>query len=64
MEEEYIDRGENKTVFVRSHSDIREGGKKMCEKHSFKKLSDNEVYCTQCPTAVIVNPEVIDELCQ
>ncbi len=57
-------KGENFTVFSRSHSDIRAGGKKMCKSHFFKKLSDNEVYCTNCPTALIVNSEVIDNLCQ
>lgn len=54
-QEDGMDRGEVRTIFARSHSDIREGGKKMCEKHVWKKLNDMEIYCTQCPTALIVS---------
>ena len=50
-----IDRGEIRTIFSRSHSDIRSGGKTMCEKHTWKKLNDMEIYCTQCPTALLVS---------
>jgi hypothetical protein len=62
LQDDNIDRGEIRTVFSRSHSDIAANGKKMCEKHVWKKLSDNEVYCVNCPTALIVNPDVIDDL--
>ncbi len=55
-----LDRGEVRTIFSRSHSDIKLGGKTMCTKHSFKKLSENEVYCTNCPTCLIVNPDVLE----
>lgn len=61
-QEDGIDRGEIQTVFSRSHADIAAGGKKMCEKHVWKKLSSNEVECIMCPTALIVNEEVLDEL--
>ena len=53
MQDDGIDRGEIRTEFVRSHADIRAGGKKMCEDHKWEKLSDTELYCTQCPTAII-----------
>lgn len=61
MEEKFIekkqddgeDRGEQRVVFTRSHADIKAGGKKMCTDHSWKKLSENELYCTQCPTVII-----------
>ena len=46
-------KGENHTVFSRSHSDIRAGGKKMCVTHSWKKKNEIELECTQCPTVVI-----------
>lgn len=48
------DRGEIRTVFSRAHSDIRANGKTMCLDHSWKKLNENEIYCTQCPTVLIV----------
>ena len=58
-QEDNEDRGEVRTVFARSHADIREGGKKMCERHVWKRLSDNEVECMMCPTALVV--QVDDE---
>lgn len=62
LEEDNVPRGEIVTVFSRSHESIKAGGKKMCEKHVWKKLSSNEVECIMCPTALIVNEEVLDEL--
>lgn len=59
-----IDRGEIRTEFARSNDDIHAGGKTMCTKHVFRKLSENEVYCTQCPTVLLVNPEAVEELIQ
>lgn len=53
MEDE-IDLGENRTVFTRSHADIKANGKTMCLDHKWKKLNENEIYCTQCPTVLIV----------
>lgn len=61
-QEDNLDRGEIRTEFVRSHADIKAGGKTMCVDHVWKKLSENEVYCVNCPTALIVNPDVIDDL--
>ena len=63
MEDE-IDLGENRTIFSRSNADIKANGKTMCLDHKWKKLNENEVYCTQCPTVWIVNSDVIDDLCQ
>lgn len=62
MEEKFIekkqddgeDRGEIRTEFVRSHADIRAGGKTMCKEHTWKKMNDAEIYCVNCPTALLV----------
>lgn len=50
------DLGENRTVFTIKHSDIKATGKKMCypEDHHWKKLSENEIYCMNCPTVLVV----------
>lgn len=47
------DRGEIRTIFARSHADIREGGKKMCTTHSWRKKNEIELECTLCPTCII-----------
>lgn len=51
MEEEYKP---EETVFTISHAEIEKHGTKMCEVHSWRKLSENEVVCKNCPTALIV----------
>lgn len=55
MEDE-IDLGENRTVFTRSHADIKANGKKMCEPldHKWRKVNENELECKECPTALMV----------
>jgi len=57
-----LETGGNQTVFSVSHSDIKERGTTMCKNHIWKKLSDMEVACTVCPTALIVNTEVLESL--
>lgn len=58
------DRGEIRTVNVVSHAELKSRGITMCKIHFWKKLTDNEVACTICPTALIVNPEVLESLLQ
>lgn len=60
MEEE--DKGEERTVFSAYNSEIKARGITMCRSHTWKILSDNELACTVCPTAVIVNKEVVEGL--
>lgn len=48
-----------KTVFTIKHSDIPKGTT-QCVKHTWRKLSDNELYCGVCQSAIIVNPEVLE----
>lgn len=52
MEEE-IDLGENRTVFTRSHADIKANGKTMCLDHKWRKVNENELECKECPTVII-----------
>lgn len=61
-QEDGTDRGEIRTEWTVSHASIKATGVSQCKDHTWKKLSENEVYCTKCPTALIVNPEVIEEL--
>lgn len=58
MEEEQDELGP-KTVFTIKHSDIPKGTT-QCAQHTWRKLSDNELYCGVCQSAIIVNPEVLD----
>lgn len=51
----------NQRVFSIKHSEIPRGIT-QCEVHSWIKLSDNEVKCTKCPTALLVSPEYLKEL--
>ena len=51
------------TVFTIKHSDIPKGVTQCQMKdHDWIKLGDNEVKCTKCDTALIVNPETLKEL--
>lgn len=63
MEEEKkdIDEYGPKRVFTLNHSDIPKGVT-QCTDHKWRKLSENELECTKCPTAVIVNVDVIDSM--
>jgi hypothetical protein len=47
------DRGEIKTIFQRSHADIKAGGKKMCTDHQWRNRGDMELECKLCPTIII-----------
>lgn len=42
-------------VFSMSHSDIERTGTRQCREHTWKKLNQTEIYCTQCPTVHIVD---------
>ena len=57
------DRGEIRTVFTRSHADIKANGKTMCLDHKWKKMNENEIYCIECPTVLIVGLDD-ERLCQ
>lgn len=57
-----IDRGEIRTVFSTSTATIKASGTTMCREHRWRKLSDTEIGCTVCPTALIVNHEVLDSM--
>jgi hypothetical protein len=52
MEEEK-DPLDPQTVFTIKHSDIPKGIT-QCIKHEWRKLNDNEIECTKCPTVLIV----------
>lgn len=49
-------------VFRASDSKIAESRSAQCQTHSFRKLSENEIMCTRCMTALIVNPDVLDSM--
>lgn len=51
MEEENLD---FKTVFTIKESEIPKGIT-QCVKHTWRKLNDNEIECTKCPTIIIVD---------
>lgn len=59
LQEDKQDRGEIRQVHSISHASIKATGVTQCLDHEWKILSENEVYCTKCPTALIVNPETI-----
>jgi hypothetical protein len=48
-------------VFKIKHSDIPKGIT-QCQTHQWIKLSDNEVKCIKCPTALIVSSEYLKQL--
>jgi len=50
-----LETGGNQTVFSVSHSDIKRTGTSQCQIHEWKKLNDMEIYCSKCPTALIVS---------
>lgn len=50
-----------KAVFTIKHSEIPKG-RTQCEKHTWRKQGDNELYCGVCQSAIIVNPEVLDSM--
>lgn len=54
------DRGEIRTIH--KFSATIEKGTTMCKNHKLVKHSENEVACIVCPTVLIVNPEVINDL--
>ena len=51
------------TVFTIKHSDIPKGVTQCkFETHNWVRLSENEVICKRCMTALIVEPEYLKEL--
>lgn len=42
-------------VYRVSEADIKRRGIRQCVNHKWRKLSDNEVACTLCNTALIVD---------
>jgi hypothetical protein len=52
------------TVFTIKHSDIPKGIT-QCVKHKWRKLSDDEVECSVCPTVCHIDPNQMNQyLCQ
>lgn len=50
-----------KTVYTIKHSEIPKGTT-QCVDHQWEALSECEVKCKKCPTAIIVNSEAVSEL--
>jgi len=50
-----------KEVFRIDVSEIKKRGVRQCEKHVWRKLDDNNLECINCPTAIQVNPEVLEQ---
>lgn len=61
MEKKQIDEFGPKRVFTINHSEIPKGIT-QCAEHKWLKKGTNELECTKCPTVIIVNPEVIDDM--
>lgn len=61
QKKEEIDELSNQRVFSIKHSDIPRGIT-QCKDHSWVKLSENEIKCTNCPTVHIVDPQYLNEL--
>ena len=34
----------------------------QCKNHTWRKLSENELFCGTCDTAIIVNHDVLEEM--
>ena len=45
-----------KTVHTIKHSELKGTSQCQMKDHQWVKLSENEVRCTKCPTAIIINP--------
>jgi hypothetical protein len=54
-QEEEKDELSVKTVFSIKESEIKQTGKTQCIKHQWRKLTENEVYCPLCESALIVS---------
>jgi len=48
-------------VFRIHIDEIKKRGVTQCQKHVWRKLDDNNLECINCPTAIIVNPEVLEQ---
>ncbi len=56
--EEKKEESPEKEVYRISEADIRRSGVRQCpmDKHQWRKLSENEVICSLCNTALIISP--------
>ena len=54
---------DGETVFSASHSEIAQTRKIQCKpgSHVWKKLDDENLECTKCPTAIKIDPKTIKE---
>ena len=50
-----------KRVFSIKHSEIPKGVT-QCVTHEWRKLNENELECTKCPTAIIVKEEELESI--
>jgi hypothetical protein len=51
------------TVFTIKHSDIPKGITQCkFEDHAWRKISDTELECMKCPTAIRVSPNYLKQL--
>jgi hypothetical protein len=60
-EQKESERLDGKTVFSASHAEIAETRITQCVEHSWRKLDDENLACTKCPTAIKVDPKTINE---
>jgi len=63
MELEDLEMPPEKTVYRIDNKDIAASGRKQCkmEDHIWNKLSENEVICNKCMTALIIDPKKMKE---
>ncbi len=50
-----------KRVFSIKHSEIPKGIT-QCATHEWRKLNENELECTKCPSVIIVNKEDMESM--
>ena len=50
-----------KTVHTIKESEIKASGKTQCQNHTWRKLSETEIECVNCPTALIVGADNIEQ---
>jgi Zn finger protein HypA/HybF involved in hydrogenase expression len=52
---EATENSDNQTVFTIKNSEISKTAVTQCKDHAWKKLSETELYCPKCQSAIIVN---------
>ena len=50
------------TLYTIKESEIKATGRTQCKVHKWRKLSDNELECVNCPTAILCHIEDMDDL--